>query len=735
MAQIRFRAFALLLFCVFSSAAQGADEKRVIIGLYAAKAETQVSNLRLFHAAEMPLNHLGLKLEPYNAALSVPAIAGRNDVRGVLIWLQQNDLPDPDKVIALIAAAVKNKIPVIMMEQVPGAMTKDGAQAGDERAARALSLLGVRAGSGYRPYTFDMKVAFKDAMVGFERPFTGVLPPVDTITSIGPGQPLLTLQRGDGTRTNPILMTPQGVYIAPDYALWGEPNGDRALWRIDPFALFGRVYGTDGLPRPDPTTLSGRRIYYSHIDGDGWLNVTRIESYTKRRALSSEVILREAIVPFPDLPVTVAPIAADLDPKFGGTPEAQEIARTIFRLPQVETGSHTYTHPYQWSYFAPRNYDPKDELKYKDLYAHAVIEPGYDGAAGAGKASALEEGYTSPRAFGDIPFNLNKEIKGAADFISSFAPPAKPVRIVQWSGDTAPFKEAIEATRALGLENINGGDTRKDNTRPSHFNVAPLGRVVDGAQQIYSSGANENIYTNNWTRNFGAFRQTMITAVNTGTPRRLAAVNIYYHMYSGEREASLSGLIAALKAVSLMELAPVTTSRYAQIAQGFYKTQIEPVGPKSWRIKNRGSLATMRFDDATNLTVDYSKSEGLLGDRRENNTLYVAMDSANTAPLIVLKEGSPAASARLVLNDARWEISQLNQTAGSAAFNARGFGPGAMRWRTDPGAHWRIEVSYKDKPYSGEARANAEGVLSFAPPHGAEEGVSVRLTRLDPKGA
>jgi len=28
------------------------------------------------------------------------------------------------------------------------------------------------------------------------------------------------------------------------------------------------------VPKPDTTTLAGRRIYYSHIDGDGWKELT-----------------------------------------------------------------------------------------------------------------------------------------------------------------------------------------------------------------------------------------------------------------------------------------------------------------------------------------------------------------------------------------------------------------------------------------------------------------------------
>ena len=84
-------------------------------------------------------------------------------------------------------------------------------------------------------------------------------------------------------------------------------------------AIFFRLaFGTDDLPKPDTTTLCGRRMYFSHIDGDGWRNLCEINKYRKRRAMSAEVILDEVLMRFPELPVSVAPIAADLDLRWHG---------------------------------------------------------------------------------------------------------------------------------------------------------------------------------------------------------------------------------------------------------------------------------------------------------------------------------------------------------------------------------------------------------------------------------
>src|SRR5260370_34350443 len=108
------------------------------------------------------------------------------------------------------------------------------------------------------------------------------------------------------------------------------------------------AFNSGDLPKPDTTTLMGRRIFYSHVDGDAWRNVTEVTGYKSKRALSAEVILNEVIRAFPDLPVTVAPIAADLDPAWYGTRASLEIAKRILAQRNVEAGTHTYSHPLDW---------------------------------------------------------------------------------------------------------------------------------------------------------------------------------------------------------------------------------------------------------------------------------------------------------------------------------------------------------------------------------------------------
>ncbi|HBA42282.1 MAG TPA: hypothetical protein DCZ07_04835, partial [Alphaproteobacteria bacterium] len=112
-------------------------------------------------------------------------------------------------------------------------------------------------------------------------------------------------------------------------------------WRLNPFRFFAEVFEPGNDPVPDTTTRAGRRIFYSHIDGDGLANISWIERYKETPTLSSKVVLDEILKKFPDMPVTVAPIAADIDLNWHGSAKTREVVRETFALPNVEVGSHT----------------------------------------------------------------------------------------------------------------------------------------------------------------------------------------------------------------------------------------------------------------------------------------------------------------------------------------------------------------------------------------------------------
>ena len=710
------------------AAAQAADAAetpvpRVILALYDGTEDPERKFTRIHQMAEMPLNHLGLVVRYHDISRGLPADAALDGVRGFLTWFGSGRvMEDPVAYLRWATRVAETGRRFVILGNLGFTANRAGRPTSQAAIDGFFRALGVQGAGGWKQVTYDFSIAYKDPrMVEFERSLSGVLPPFEVLRpAAASARSYLVLQWGGGTRLKQahlVFVTPRGGYAASGYETW-ESGSDSRQWRINPFEFLRQAFATDDVPKPDTTTLSGRRLYYSHIDGDGWRNVATVDEYGDRPTLAAEVILREAIEPFPDLPLTVAPVAGDLDPQWFGTDESLRLAREILSLPQVEAGSHTYSHPFHWGFFADG--DPEKEKPYLHLYPRrgpkrgALAKPG-----GRGRGSPDAAGFEVPRAYALEPFSLEKEIEGSVAFIEAILPAGKKLEIFQWSGDTTPFEDAVAATHRIGIPNLNGGDTRFDPKHPSYGWVSPVGIKVGEYRQIYTSSSNENLYTELWTDRFFGFRYLRHTLRNTETPIRVKPFGIYYHMYSGEKPASLKALLENLALARSQALAPVAASHYARIAEGFYLTRLVSLGSDRWRIEKRGRLQTIRFDRAAFRAVDFTRSRGVVGQRHYQGSLYVALDADDPAPVVALADqtdSSSLPSARQpYLIDGRWQVRNLTIIGSDGfAFDAQGFGRGDMRWKMPAQGGYAIVV---DGP-NGEIRrfrANAGegGVLAF----------------------
>lgn len=525
-------------------------------------------------------------------------------------------------------------------------------------------------------------------------------------------------------------------------------------WYINPFLFLEAALGSADEPKPDVTTLQGKRIFYSHIDGDGWNNVSEIERYRKNRTLSSEVIYEEILKKYADLPVSVSVIAGEMDEACYGRKESADIARNIFALPHVEPASHTYTHPLFWGFFEDGDVAkevpllhlyPKGTKAQRGLYSaltedeHAATGwEDYFAAHPPAKTETTEEpvhthmDYETPRSYACAPFSVDKEIKGAVDVVNALAPAGKKVRLVQWSGDTNPFEAVLKATREAGLFNINGGDSRFDFEYPSYTSVSPIGVQVGDEIQIYSSNSNENTYTRLWTDRFYGFRYLRKTAENTESPRRVQPFNIYFHMYSGQKQASLNALDENFEFARAQDVIPIMAADFAAIAQGFYRAKIVQVAPSHWRISGRGALQTLRFDHAEERAVDMDASKGVLGYHYFQGALYVAVQPEVDVADIVLKQvktqGYYEKASIPYLVDSNWVIKSLTVVKKSLDFSAQGYGEMNMRWQMPAVGSYTLTISDSDKKIKEEAIAtDAEGMLTIAVKVGSKSSLKVQL--------
>ena len=290
-----------------------------------------------------------------------------------------------------------------------------------------------------------------------------------------------------------------------------------------------------------------------------------------------------------------------------------------------------------------------------------------------------------------------REIKLPVDYLNqNILKDGKRVKIYQWTGDCRPFADAIKMTKALGIRNINGGDSRFDNQTPSFTTVAPLSREDKEQFQPYTSNANDNIYTNRWTGPFygykfvrQTFEQTERPTLVKTIPRRLSPINIYYHYYSGEKRQSLDALKEVYDYALKQEIIPIFTSKYAAMVDGFYSGKISLLPDAAWEFRDYEECRTVRFDDCQ-FYPDMEKSQGILGFFHWEKFLYLHLDQGNRALLYLTKEKP----TQPFLIQASAQVSGLKMSRESISFESMGFRSAVYKFANlFPGAAYNVRVT------------------------------------------
>lgn len=710
--------YAIVLCCSLgmTEAAQEKSLPRTILALYDSENESELRFTYLHRYAEMPLNYLGYRLVYHDVQNPLPDVRNRSDILGVITWYRWNErIPNPRAYVRWLIDNIDAGKKVAIMGN-PG-FWPDGSSLHLREANQLWSRFGVQDLDVAVSQTYDSALVGQNPqVVPFERVYQGVLPPYRKLKQVSSkvSSHVVARQSKNPTTDSSLVLTgPNGGFAVEEYAvnMGYYQNTEQVEWYVNPFRFFGLIFDQQSLPKVDVTTLAGRRIYYSHIDGDGWNSLTLREEYKDNPASCAEVICNDFLRVYDDLPCTVAPIAADISRQWVGTERSREITRKLFELPHVEMGCHTFTHPFDWNFFA--KYTPEKELPYLDRYPDGgfvkqglirslrtrirslnktTSDQAFDGG--------LNADYAIPRAYALQPFSLDLDVRGAIEEINALAPAGKKVAVYQWSGNCAPFLHALQHVQAAGVKNLNGGGTRFDGEFHSYAYVFPLGRSVGKEQQIYASNSNENIYTNMWQGKYYGFNRLPETFKNTESPLRICPMNLYYHMYSGERRASFHALQSNIAYIRSQNIAPITASHFAAIAEGFYSSEVILLEPFQWKIMQRGKLQTIRFDGATLHQVDFARSRGVVGQRHHQGSLYTYLDEDESAPVVALQDyqsywEEPRAD-RPYLIESRWPLRAVQVEKDSIAFVTNGFGEGEMRWRVPIQGRYRVSVSGRE---------------------------------------
>ena len=517
----------------------------------------------------LPLEYMGYieHLRELNKE-GLPSLNEMSQYAGVVVWLE-GYTKNSDFIFSWVKELQTLGIKVVFADNF-GVFTQKG-----------LEKLGIKL-LKYQNFD-DNKIVKKDKMIGYE--IEPSLSQINLFLSLDRGEELLSIEDKSNHKTILAAITPWGGYAVENAFMVdiGEDN----IWIINPFKFFAKALRLKPIPVPDVTTHNGNRLLFSHVDGDGMMN--RVE--WDATLFSGDIILDDILKKY-KIPLSISIIGAEID-NDGLYPELasklQGIVKKMYAIPNVEPATHTFTHPFFWGKIQNDNLDEKYRLKPK--------------------------GYK---------FSLDREIRGSLEeintqYISKTKIPT--AKTVFWSGDCAPTKTILNNIYKNSILNINGGDTYISNTNPWLSYVAPLGLQRGEYYQVYTGAQNENVYTHNWLGPFWGFKRVVQTFKLTNSPRRLKPIDIYYHLYSGSKKASLNALKYVYDWSIKQRVFPIFTSEYILKVMDYYTVSMARQ-KNTFLIDGMYDLKTVRVEEK-DVGLDFKVSKNILGfNHFEKHTYY-----------------------------------------------------------------------------------------------------------------
>ena len=324
--------FLLFSLCVWNSAAAEPFERRVL-GIYSSAEGKTLEFNPLREQVETLVHFLGLHLDYHDISQGLPGPEVMANYRGVLIWLSSPTMPQVAAYWDWLGEQLRaGQRLVLLNDVVPRFDALTGEKIPLFHINRNLTLMGLRAGENYSAMPLDIELVHKvPEMVEFERKLDHELTRFHEVTSISPrNQVFLKLRmRSSGAQADAVVLTPNGGFIGESYMRFLDPETLHRQWRIDPFAFLASALGVEHSPRPDCTTLNGNRIYYSHIDGDGLLNLSLVD----QESSSAQIVAEEILEAYPDWPFTVSVIVTEVEPATLGSRESMERKDSVNPVP------------------------------------------------------------------------------------------------------------------------------------------------------------------------------------------------------------------------------------------------------------------------------------------------------------------------------------------------------------------------------------------------------------------
>lgn len=730
----------LLLSAIFAvltgaSALAGCEAvPRTTLALYDSAREASPRDTRIHRYAELVLNYLGHVVIYHDLARNATPSVNPASVGLVMSWL---DAPVGD-VSAVGAWLAQDKA---FCGDGPGivAFGDLAPWAAIDPSGQMMAAMGVEWDPHIRAISVTAPVIARDrSLMDHEADFLLVPGDYSSVSATSSARILLQI----GSPEQPLTLAtlgPGGGYVHTSGAVQTTPEG-KAAWVIDPFGFLEAVLRQDSVPRPDPTTFQGLRIFFATILPTGWLDLMPALVFGEPDRLASEVLVNRVIDEFCDLPLSVAVLAGDLTVNLGGRYAARgrQAAMQAFATPNVEAAASGYSDIWDWDFFDRYDSDlevlmmsASDQTENGDALVTSAFQMLRDSVSDPAMATKAQWNG-APRRYTGVPFDLALELEGSLDQVTAMAPPTRPARLFTWSGNARPSETALRKIGDDRVLAIGGGGGIMDAAQPSVTGLWPMSVQVGDQRQIYDALGGDAAYTGYWTQPLAGLHALPQTLRHTDRPRRLKPFHLVLSARSMVHFQTLRAVQNALQLARESEVVPVYAADYVATVKGFATMRIIPEGPGLWRIRDHGALRTLRLDNAREQVVDMTRSEGVMGARRVEASLYIALAPRADAPLIALKEGKDPSGIKPVngaplLVASRPMIVTWMRAACTLDLQVSGFAPGPVTLKARSGAHYDVAISGIADGQPRTMTADAEGMLEIMVPvePGAMRGISI----------
>lgn len=282
--------FVILLIAIFLRGSVFAQEqsaypfKRGILALYKSSEGMSEESNDIFAMCEFPLNYLGLVVEYHDICKGLPNDEYMKDFRGIISFFYSSDMPNAKNYCDWLRKQIINGRKVVILANFGAFVDSINNVSVDEKEVnRLFHALGLDCEYEETGDKSNIVLTYKNSeMVEFERPISeDELIYYIKIKSIHPQSKVyLNLRRKDlpQSRSDMVAITPYGGLAYEPYLYHQDPISFKRQWHLNPFKFFSQAFEVGSSPRLDLSILNGNRIFFSHIDGDGFSTLSSLET-------------------------------------------------------------------------------------------------------------------------------------------------------------------------------------------------------------------------------------------------------------------------------------------------------------------------------------------------------------------------------------------------------------------------------------------------------------------------